>query len=633
MLCSAWPADVRAQRPATQPSSSIADAYRRATFVLNLTPAAWDQVRADSAVIATALKPVEAASADALMATVDHVIAALAKPMPLPDPDVPNADPDDIVDALPPREAARQVFEQLTRATSALLQQRLAALAPAGPTSTRALADARDAFAAFEPTLRACDPKALDELERDWRELAHRLSAPASQPAAADRRNELNKLSSRISEYAVANFGPGFTAPLNGPLIPYPNASPTAKRPSSLPISLPPGTHIDRPIPRPRQLLHSVQLGAAERDMPLSSLGAAAFNNPNVFGEPARSLGISCNTCHNKTGINPGFFIPGLSHRPGSVDVTSSFFSPHANNAVFDPLDIPDLRGIRFTAPYGRNGRFASLREFVRNVIVNEFDGDEPDPIILDAMVIYMNEFDFLPNPALNRDGTLNSRASTEARRGEVLFNKIFPQMDNKSCASCHIPSSNFLDHQRHDIGTVHGYSDFSRDGALDTPTLLGVALTAPYFHDGSQPTLRAVVEWFNDHNKLSLTEPEIADLASYLVTVGNGQFPFDLGDYFLAEDLEDQESFLSAFEFLDQKNKWPLVADLLRGVALEHRHQIAILRQKSHAPILEQLAALLENAADDADAAQQDPKRRDQARAKLAQWRELYRRNKYDLR
>lgn len=618
--------------PSSQPAASIADAYLRATFILNLTPAAWDQVRADAASIADAIRPAESVTADALMATVDHIIATLAKPIPLPDPDLPNADPDDI-DALPPREAARQAFEQLTRATGALLHHRLTALASASRASPRALADARDAFAAFEPTIRATDPKSSERLEREWRELADRLSTSASQPAANGRRADIERLTADIGEYAVANFGPGFTAPLTGPLIPFPNASPTANHEAAPRISLPPGTHMDRPIPRPRQLLHSVQLGAAERDMPLSSLGAAAFNNPLLFGEPARSLGISCNTCHNKTGINPGFFIPGLSQRPGGVDVSSSFFSPHANNAVFDPLDIPDLRGIRFTAPYGRNGRFASLREFVRNVIVNEFDGEEPDPIVLDAMVVYMNEFDFLPNPALNRDGTLNSRASEEARRGEKLFNKTFPQMDNKSCAACHIPSANFLDHQRHDIGTIHGYSDFSRDGALDTPTLLGVSLTAPYFHDGSQPTLRAVVEWFNDRFKLNLAPAELGDLAAYVATVGNGQLPFDPGDYFLAEDLEDQASFLAAFDFLDRKNKWPVIADLFRGVALEHRHQISNLRRKSLAPILDEMASTLEHAATDADAAPNDPRRKELAREKLRQWRELYRRNRFDLR
>jgi cytochrome c peroxidase len=199
-------------------------------------------------------------------------------------------------------------------------------------------------------------------------------------------------------------------------------------------------------------------------------------------------------------------------------------FAPHANNSVFDPLDIPDLRGIRFTAPYGRNGRFSSLRDFIRNVIVNEFNGPEPDPIVVDAMLAYLMEFDFLPNPSLNKDGTLAKTAPAAARRGEKLFNKPFAQMNGMSCASCHVPSSHFVDHQRHDIGSVQGAEDHSLDRALDTPTLLSARFTAPYFHDGSLATLKEVVQWFNRNYDLKLDESQANDLTAYLEAVGDGK-------------------------------------------------------------------------------------------------------------
>lgn len=361
--------------------------------------------------------------------------------------------------------------------------------------------------------------------------------------------------------------------------------------------------------------------------MPLSSLGAAAFNNPYVLGEPARSLGMSCNSCHDKGAINPDFVIPGLSAKSGGVDVTNSFFSPLANNAIFDPLDIPDLRGIRFSAPYGRNGRSASLRDFVRNVIVNEFNADEPDPVVLDAIVAYLNEIDFLPNPALNRNGTLNGRASEAARRGESIFRRPFAGFDGASCASCHIPDSNFLDGKRHDIGTVRANGEYARDRALDTPTLLGAAFTAPYFHDGSQPTLRAVIDWFNCEFKLNLSAAECDDLTSYVSTVGNGLHPFEPGETHVEEDLEDQFSFLTAFEFLAERKKWPVLANLFRGIALEVRRQLPLARNPEARPILEQLAALMDQAASDVSS-----ERYDAARDDVASWRELYRRNQHSL-
>jgi cytochrome c peroxidase len=51
-----------------------------------------------------------------------------------------------------------------------------------------------------------------------------------------------------------------------------------------------------------------------------------------------------------------------------------------------DALDrreqVGSLRGARYLAPYGHDGRFTSLRDFVHNVIVNEFAGPEPSPAL-----------------------------------------------------------------------------------------------------------------------------------------------------------------------------------------------------------------------------------------------------------
>ena len=68
-----------------------------------------------------------------------------------------------------------------------------------------------------------------------------------------------------------------------------------------------------------------------------------------------------------------------------------------------------------------------SLRDFVHNVIVNEFAGPEPSPVILDALVAYIQDIDFLPNPSLGPGGRLIGKISDSERRGEALFKKPFP--------------------------------------------------------------------------------------------------------------------------------------------------------------------------------------------------------------
>ena len=127
-------------------------------------------------------------------------------------------------------------------------------------------------------------------------------------------------------------------------------------------------------------MLNFEEQGIDETDLPLIAYGDMLFDSAEIFGNPARDLGVACSTCHNRSDINQRFFIPGVSHQPGAADVDGAFFNPMFNDRRTDPIDIPSLRGLRFTGPYGRDGRFASLRDFTRNVIVNEFAGESRRP-------------------------------------------------------------------------------------------------------------------------------------------------------------------------------------------------------------------------------------------------------------
>lgn len=295
---------------------------------------------------------------------------------------------------------------------------------------------------------------------------------------------------------------------------------------------LPRGTDFGEPaLQVPRQILTVEHLGSEQNF--LIALGNMAFSSPEILGGLARRAGISCATCHVSGEANSALFIPGHSSRPGTFDVTGSGFNPKADDGLFNPVDIPSLRGVRLTAPYGRDGRFPSLREFTRNAIVNEFAGAEPSPLMLDAMVIYMQQFEFLPNPKIGEFGRLTAAASEAAHRGEALFMREFPQMGGGSCASCHIPSALFIDKRQHDVGT---------GGVYDTPTLLGINFTAPYFHDGRADTLEQVVDHFDASFDLALTDDERRDLVAYLQAVGEGEEPFQTKD--LAFDMAEVEIF-----------------------------------------------------------------------------------------
>lgn len=284
------------------------------------------------------------------------------------------------------------------------------------------------------------------------------------------------------------------------------------------PTVLPPASVLgEENVKLPREILHDEADGGRQSD--LVALGNMAFSSPLIFGDPARKAGISCETCHNQGDVNQLMFIPGLSDRPGGLAVVNSLFNPQTTNDLHRHIDIPSLRGIRYFGPYGRDGRMASLRDFTRNVIVNEFAGPEPSPKLVDAIVAYMEQIDYLPNPKLKTTGQLTDAADPAAHRGEVLFNRSFPQMGNQSCASCHQPSALFVDHLQHDIGT---------GGAYKTQTLLNADFSAPYFHDGRFATFAEVVDYFDDYYKLGLAAGEKSDLVAYLQAVGDAEQPFE---------------------------------------------------------------------------------------------------------
>jgi len=101
--------------------------------------------------------------------------------------------------------------------------------------------------------------------------------------------------------------------------------------------------------------------------------------------------------------------------------------------------------------------------------------------------------------------------ASVEAvRRGEALF-----ASDATGCATCH-SGPLMTDQQTYDLSTDLG--------EVDTPSLVGLATSAPYYHDGSAATLTALLRGnANVHGmgRISkLSDSEIGDLVDYLKTL-----------------------------------------------------------------------------------------------------------------
>lgn len=116
-------------------------------------------------------------------------------------------------------------------------------------------------------------------------------------------------------------------------------------------------------------------------------IGRAAFRAPLLLGGQAARSGLSCASCHSNGRRNPAFHFPGLSGEPGTADVTSSLMSSHRGNGVFDPRPIPDLA---VPVKISRARADPALEAFIRELIVEEFDGAVPPPQVLRGLGAYV---------------------------------------------------------------------------------------------------------------------------------------------------------------------------------------------------------------------------------------------------
>lgn len=540
------------------PWHAVAHAYLNSVFLINLKPIDWPLIERtfttdlDGRILgdpaAARLQDIDRAAGTAHWQAIETALVA---------------------------KRADALYAATTKAVSAAIRRHLETAASSLDTPSLAnfkIEEAQALYRAFDDGIRQTDPDGFRMLGLAWLELAssvRQAGVIAISELPADKAS-FDAAKTVIAGYLKRNFEPDLflERPIYGPM---PEERLSADPEITLAAWLPPGTDLRDQDPLPRLVLNFEEQGIDESDLFLVAFGDMLFDSSEIFGGAARELGITCSTCHNRSDVNQRFFIPGISPHAGAVDVDGSFFNAKFNDHRADPLDIPSLRGLRFTGPYGRDGRFASLRDFTRNVIVNEFAGEEPSPLILDALVAYMLEFDFLPAPHLERDGRLKAAAPDAAKRGEALFRQPFTQMDGQSCASCHQPGSHFTDNRVHDIGSAGDGAESGFSGALDTPTLLGINHTAPYFHDGRFQTLAEVVVWFDEHFALDLGEHGRADLTAYLEAVGEGAEPYQQFDEEITPFrlmIEELSTFLSTMDTLIPDRDLDHVDLLLRTVA-----------------------------------------------------------------
>lgn len=271
---------------------------------------------------------------------------------------------------------------------------------------------------------------------------------------------------------------------------------------------LPPGSRIEATLSEyPARAVISEQRGG--RAGHLARLGELVFRSPLTLGRDAARRGLSCDACHTNGAANTAFMIPGASDRPGNIDLTHLEFHFREDDGLANPVNIPSLRGVRWTAPYGHDGRFPTLRAFSHNVITREFGGPPLEDWLMDALVAWQMEFGFT-----DRDP---ARSTSDAYRA--------------NCLSCHGDSTALPGTRVHDIGTGR---------LVQAPPLFGLAESAPYLHDGSAATIRDAVR---AHDGLDLTGEDMAAVIRDAGQLGTVTRRFDQET--LTGDLRRLDGFL----------------------------------------------------------------------------------------
>lgn len=263
----------------------------------------------------------------------------------------------------------------------------------------------------------------------------------------------------------------------------------------------------DAPSSEPiRPLPNSIVLDNAK-----AGLGEKLFGDSRLSGDNS----LSCASCHNSS----KGMADGLAHSPGFHGVPTEGNTPSLFNSGYNfrqkwnggAASLEELTEKVVENPKVMNARWDRVAEALERdaAISRDFRGLYSDGVtrtnIIDALVTYMRSL-ITPNARVDRYLNGDSQALSPAElRGYQLFKKY-------GCSACH-QGMNIGGNMYQTFGVMGDYFaargnitpfDYGRYNVtknpedryvFKVPSLRNVALTAPYFHDGSAPTLEAAVD------------------------------------------------------------------------------------------------------------------------------------------
>lgn len=180
------------------------------------------------------------------------------------------------------------------------------------------------------------------------------------------------------------------------------------------------------------------------------------------------------------------------------------------------PRQTPSLAGRKLfvTAPYHWSGEFPSLGAFMDHTVRERMGGRGVGEKVAGQIASYLDGLAQPANPYLKAE-------LTEAqKRGQLVFTQA-------NCQSCHTGAA-FTNNQNADVGTLVTKGSNPDNGlvmtkGINVPSLIGIARSWPYLHDGSAHSLEERIA-SNPGDKHGITSQlsveQRADLVAYLKTL-----------------------------------------------------------------------------------------------------------------
>jgi cytochrome c peroxidase len=265
------------------------------------------------------------------------------------------------------------------------------------------------------------------------------------------------------------------------------------------------------PLPlglKPEDLRIPAQLGPYVNNLDAIHLGQQLFSDPKL----SASQEMSCATCHQPD----KFFTDGLTtpkngdrNTPTTANrafSTLQFFNGRSPNLVeqaLQPILNPNEMNadLNTVISYLRNDPEINQgfqKVFGKNKVVT------PHRL---ARVLAAYEVSLLAGNSLVDNlssSNKQTQVTTQIAKGRLIF------QGKGRCVGCH-SGSNYSDELFHNTGTEQSTPNGSILRRFKTPTLRNIALTGPYFHDGSKATLDDVIQFYNQGG--NSTSPELVPL------------------------------------------------------------------------------------------------------------------------